>query len=334
MSSNPYAPGGPPTGLPPELVQSLVNRLITPAQQYPMPGTQPGGPVGAPPAGPTPGPPAGPPAGPPPAGPPAGGGAAPPQGDGGEKPQGPPKDEKDGLDDEQANALKELMSDPKTREQIQKIARMVSKEKRGQSEIELDPVRRLQLAQGWNARVGELAAQMNAARSQNPGASKASDEALLRIYYMTPIAEWSPKDTPFPIPLEDIDEYADEVRLHLVKSGWTDMDKIEDQTTRECFPLREPLISAGRTWDQRVDFVDQMLLLTERWLKEYGRLPIPDLQVLKATSAGKGDPESQTRDSDSSAYPPGGYRNPPKPRSKPSGAARMRGQIPSDAFPE
>ena len=104
---------------------------------------------------------------------------------------------------------------------------------------------------------------------------------------------------------EDIDEYADAVRLHLVKSGWTDVNKIEDQVVRECFPLRELLIAAGRGWHARVEFVDQMISLTERWLAKYGHLPLPDLEVLGATKVGKGDPEAQARDTDSSAFPPG-----------------------------
>jgi len=222
----------------------------------------------------------------------------------------PGPQESQGLTDEQAELLKTLMADPESRKQIQQIVKKVSGEKRGSGKIPIDPAVKLQLAQGWNARIGELGLQMNAARSQNPGASKASDEALLRIYYMTPIAPWAPPETPFPIPLSDIDEYADAVRLHLVRAGWTDVGKIEDQVVRECFPLREVLIAAGRQWRQRVEFVDQMISLTDRWLKQYGHLPRPDLAVLRATQAGKGDPESQARDTDSSAYPRGGFRSP------------------------
>jgi ribosomal protein L16 Arg81 hydroxylase len=233
-----------------------------------------------------------------------------PREQGSDEPKGEEED-KPGLDDEQAEALKKLMADPKSREQIDKLLRTVKKETRGASNQEIDPNRMLMLAQGWNARIAELAVQWNTARSKNPGASTASDEALLRVYYMTPIAPWSPKDAPFPMPLEDIDEYADTVRAHLVKQGWTDIDKIEDQVTRECFPMREPLIKSGRDWQGRVTFVDQMLELTDRWLDRYGKLPDPDLDVLAATKEGKGDPESQARDTDSSAYPPGGYRNPP-----------------------
>lgn len=290
--SSPYAPGGLPQGLPPELVRGLVNQIAPP------PGTEPAGPG---PSGPGPVPP-GPP-GPPP---------GPPQGDPKtDEPQAPGRgDDKPGLDDEQAEALKKLMADPKSREQIDKLLRSVSKEARGQSDREIDPARMLTLAQGWNARIGELAVQWNTARSKNPGASTASDEALLRIYYMTPIAPWAPREAPAPIPMEDIDEYADAVRAHLVKNGWTDVDTIEDQVTRECFPLREALIKSGRGWHQRVEFVDQMLELTDRWLDRHGGLPKPDLEVLRATREGKGDPESQARDTDSSAYPPGGFRNP------------------------
>jgi hypothetical protein len=202
------------------------------------------------------------------------------------------------------------MADPKAREQIGEILKKIKEAKRGGANP-IDPATMLNLAQGWNARVAGLALQMNAARSQNPGATTASDEALLRIYYQTPIAPWAPADDPFPIPIADIDEYADAVRLHLVKAGWDNIDKIEDQVVRECFPLRELLIAAGRPWQARVDFVDQMRGLTERWLDKYGHLPLPDPKVYKATKEGKGDPESQARDTDSSAYPAGGFNNPP-----------------------
>jgi len=230
-----------------------------------------------------------------------------------DKPADPNQDEP-GLDDDQAEAIKKLLADPKNREQIDKLLRSARKESRGSDNKELDSGLLLMMAQGWNARIAELAVQWNTARAKNPGASTASDEALLRVYYMTPIAPWAPSDAPFPIPLVDIDEYADAVRAHLVKQGWTDIDKIEDQTTRECFPLRESLIRGGRerNWPAQVEFVDQMLELTEDWLSKHGTLPEPDLKVLAATREGKGDPESQARDTDSSAYPPGGFRNPPR----------------------
>lgn len=289
--SSPYGPGGGPPGLPqglpPQVVQGLVNQISPPPGQ--VPGPPPPGPGGPPPPG----------------GPPGGG--APEQGDD----KGPTKEDEPGLDDDQAEAVKKLLSDPKSREQVDKLLRTARKESRGKSTQEVDPDRMLTLAQGWNARISELAVQWNTARSKNPGASKASDEALLRIYYTTPIAPWAPEDAPFPIPISDIDEYADAVRAHLVKNGWTDIDKIEDQTTRECFPMREALIKSGRLWKQQVAFVDEMLELTEEWLNEYGTLPEPDLKVLRATKEGHGDPESDARDTDSSAYPPGGFRNPP-----------------------
>jgi hypothetical protein len=202
------------------------------------------------------------------------------------------------------------MADPKAREQIGQILKKIKESKKGGANP-IDPATMLNLAQGWNARVAGLAIQVNASRSQNPGASTASDEALLRIYYQTPLAPWAPDDKPFPIPLADIDEYADAVRLHLVKTGWDNIDKIEDQVIRECFPLRELLIAAGRDWQGRVDFVEQMYNLTERWLDKYGHLPVPDLTVMQRTKQGKGDPESQARDTDSSAYPAGGFNNPP-----------------------
>jgi len=198
------------------------------------------------------------------------------------------------------------------------LAKRADGSDQGPPKPQLDPQQRLDLAQGWNSYVGSLALQMNAARSPNPGASKASDEALLRIYWMTPLAPWAPDDKPEPIPLSDIDEYADAVRVQLVKGGWTDIDKIEDQVTRECFPLRETLIKSGRDWQQQIDFVDGMLKLTDRWHKRYGELPQPDLKVLAATRAGRGDPESQARDTDSSPYPPGGLPNPPLGEPSPS----------------
>jgi hypothetical protein len=204
-----------------------------------------------------------------------------------------------------------LLADPNVRKQVLELAQRAQADDKGPPKPELDPSTRLDLAQGWNSYVGSLALQMNAARSENPGASKASDENLLLVYWMTPMAPWAPDDAPVPIPLADIDEYADAVRVQLVKQGWTDIDKVEDQVTRECFPLRETLIKGGRDWLQQVEFVDQVLKLTERWLRQYGRLPEPDPTVLAATRAGHGDPESQNRDSDSSPYPPGGMPHPP-----------------------
>lgn len=301
MSVNPYAPGTQPPGLPASMVQGLVERLISPP---PAPGTQPAGPVAAAPpaAGPMP---AAPPAGPPQA-------ATPPKPgeDGPQPPSGPPKEE-DGLSEDQAKEIQLLMADPKVRHQVQQLLKRASKEEQGDSKSQIDPARKLGLAQHWNARIGSLAAALNTSRSPNPGASAATDEALLRVWYMTPIAPWSPPDEPFPIPHDDIDEYADTVRTYLVTNGWTNVDKIEDQVTRECFPLREALLSAGRDWQQRVDFTDQMHDLTERWLKKHDELPEPDLKVLAATKAGKGDPESQARDSDSEAFPAGGLPTPP-----------------------
>jgi len=203
-----------------------------------------------------------------------------------------------------------LLADPKVRQQVADLAKRASGEDKGKPKSQMDPNRRLMLAQGWNSYVGSLALQMNAARSQSPGASKASDENLLLVYWMTPIAPWSDDEEPFPIPLSDIDEYADAVRVQLVRQGWTDVDKIEDQTTRECFPLRETLIKSGRDWADQVDFTDQMVELTDRWLRRYGKLPEPDLTVLARTRQGRGDPESQARDTDSSPYPPGGVPSP------------------------
>lgn len=291
--SSPYGPGGGPPGLPqglpPQVVQGLVNQIAPPPQAGPP--AAPPGPGGPP--GPVPGSPD----------------QMPRQPDS-DEPK-PPDQDQPGLDDDQAEVIKKLLADPKSRDQVDKLLRTARKDSRNGSNSQVDPDRRLQLAQGWNARISELAVQWNTARSKNPGASTASDEALLRVYYMTPIAPWAPQDAPFPIPLTDIDEYADVVRAHLVKNGWTDIDKIEDQTTRECFPMREALIKSGRGWRQQVEFVDQMLALTEDWLKKHGTLPEPDLEVLRATREGKGDPESQARDTDSSAYPPGGFRNPP-----------------------
>lgn len=299
-----------PPGMPQGMIQSLVNQLVTP--QVP-PGMQPAGPGPMPPGPPQGGPPVLPAEAIPAALP---GAQAPPPGppQGQEQGQGPPgpgdEEKAPGLTDDQADLLKSLMADPDARKQIQQIIRKVSGESKGGAKGKVDPATRLQLAQGWNARIGELALQMNAARSQNPGATKANDEALLRIYYQTPMAPWAPQDAPFPIPMADIDEYADAVRMHLVKAGWDSLDKIEDQVVRECFPLRELLIASGRSWRQRVEFVDQMVALTERWLDQYKSLPKPDTKVYLATKEGKGDPESQARDTDSSAYPPGGYRNP------------------------
>lgn len=290
--TSPYAPGGLPQGLPPQVVRGLVNQILPPPEAQA-------------PAGPPPAPP-GPP-GPVPGNPPQ----MPRERDS-DEPEHLGKEDEPGLSDEQAEAVKKLLADPKSREQVDKLIRSARKESRGRSNQEIDPNRLLTLAQGWNARISELAVQWNTARSQNPGASTASDEALLRVYYMTPIAPWAPEDAPFPIPLVDVDEYADAVRAHLVKNGWVDIDKIEDQVTRECFPLREALIKSGRGWRQQVAFVDQMLALTERWLEQHGTLPEPDLEVLRATREGHGDPESQARDTDSSAFPPGGLRNPPE----------------------
>lgn len=286
-----------PPGIPPGLVSNLTERMIgqgAPATGMPSmpPPTMPPGGVGTLPAPPPqePPPPGGPPPGPqqpPPTG-------APPPG--GPQPQG--TDDDGGLKPEIAETLRDLMRKKKSRDDIMSIVRQVQGEERGGASLKIDPGTRLKLAQGWNVRVAESSELLVNARGQNPGASKASDEALLRAYWTTPLD----------VKLEDIDEYAEAVRQHLVQvQGLTDEDEIEDTTMRWCFPLRDLVIKAGRRNQPRkqVEFVNEMLKLTDRWFDKYGEIPEPDWTVLQATKAGKGDPESQARETDSDPFPPG-----------------------------
>jgi hypothetical protein len=189
--------------------------------------------------------------------------------------------------------IKGLMKQPKARDDLEKIVKSAGDEETDKSPLMvIDDVTKLQLAQSWNARVVGVSTQLVVGLNPSPGASVAGDEALLRVYYTTPKG----------LELEDIDEYADAVRLYLVSQGWDNVDKIEDQTMRYCFVLRETQIkSAGRTKQEQVDFVRAMAKLTEKWLDKYGALPEPDWKVIEATEQGKGDPESQIRDIDSSA---------------------------------
>jgi len=286
-----------PPGIPPGLASGLAERMIGPGapggmppmpQSPPMPpggvGTIPAPPPQAPPApgGSPPGPQQPPPTGAPPPG--------------GPEPQG--TDEDGGLKPEIAETLRDLMRHRKSRQDILSIVRQVQGEERGGASLKIDPGTRLKMAQGWNVRVAESSELLVNARGQSPGASRASDEALLRAYWTTPLD----------VKLEDIDDYADAVRQHLVQNeGLTDPDEIEDTTTRWCYPLRDMLIKAGRRnqWRKQVEFTNEMLKLTARWQDKYGELPEPDWDVLKATKAGSGDPESQARETDSDPFPPG-----------------------------
>lgn len=276
-----------PAGIPPGLASSLAARMIGPGAEAPAaPAPMPGGPpMQAPPPGP---PPQGAPQPPGPIVPVPPGG---PEGEQGEE----------GLSPEMAETLRDLMRSKKSRQEIQSIVKQVAGSERNTSALKIDPSLRLRLAQGWNARVVQSAKTLTSSRAASPGASKASDEALLRMYWTTP------KD----VELSDIDDYADAVRRHLVlNERMDDEDKIEDTTMRWCFPLREITIQAGRkgNWRGQVEFVNQMLDLTRRWFEEYGELPEPDWKVVAATEAGKGDPESTARETDSDAFPPGVQR--------------------------
>lgn len=272
--------------IPPDVLNGLVGQLVTP-----VPGMQPGGPVeNAPSQQPGPAPQPQQPQGPAPEGNPA--------------QQGGKEDS--GLNDDQAEMLRSLMADPKARKDIESIVRQVSGDQRNKGRLSIDPDRLLQMAQGWNARMSLLGEHLAQQQGNSPGASKANDESLLLLYWATPLDPSIPEgEEPRFLPLEEIDEYADACRLHFVQQGMKDLDKIEDATTRECFPMRELLIKSGRThsYQLQVDFVEDMNRLTERWLKRYGKLPRPDYKVLMATKAGKGDPESQARDTDSDPYP-------------------------------
>lgn len=278
LGNSPVEAGPGPVPVSPQMAAAQAQAPA--AQQPPLPGMGPGGP-----APPLP--------------------APPPQGQGG--PPGPNgQQEEQGLTDEQAALLRDLMANKKARKDIESIVRQVAGDKRNDSALRIDPVTRMSLAQGWNARVAGMGKELNRSRGMAPGASKTSDEALLRIYYTTPRDPNSPDDKPAFISLEDIDDYADAVRMHLiVQQGIQDEDQVEDTTMRWCFPLRESLIKGGRSWPERVEFVREMLKLTHQWLNKYGELPLPDPKVLLATERGKGDPESQVRNSDSQAYPPG-----------------------------
>jgi hypothetical protein len=289
-----------PPGLPPDLVRRMTERMIGGGEgPGPMPPAPPTGAPPGPPTGAPPGPPGAPgivPAPPPQQGPPG------PPGPGG--PGGPPQEE-DGLPPELAETLRDLMGNKKARADIQAIVRQITGQQRNDTALRIDPSMRLMLAQGWNARLAGMGQELTRARGNAPGASKASDEALLRVYYTTPRDPTSTDDDPKFIPLEDIADYADAVRQHLIfQERMDDEDKIEDTVMRWCFPLRESLIKAGRrTWRERIEFVDEMVKLTARWMKTYGELPEPDPKVLVATERGKGDPESQVRDEDSEAFP-------------------------------
>lgn len=281
-----------PMGVPPSVVQAMLSDMLA-GRQGPGPMVAPGELPAVVPPGTMPGGPQGPM---PPQQPPMG---TPSQQGGGKQGEGVPPQIQE--------LLEGLAKDPKARRDIEKILKKVNGDQRASSPLRIEPTTRLQLAQGWNARVDSMGRELANQRGIAPGASKTGDEALLRIYYTTPMDPHSPDpNNPQPMPLEDIDEYADAVRLHLVTvEGMTDPEKIEDQVMRYCFPLRESLIRSGRRRHrERVEFVAEMQKLTERWLAKYGRLPDPDPKVLKATERGKGNPESQARDEDSEDLPP------------------------------
>jgi hypothetical protein len=295
--------------IPAGVIQGLLGQLITPipGMQPQAPGTQPGGPTDGIPISPvftqnglpTPSQQPGPAPQPPQQGQPMPEGT--PAQQGGE--QG--KNES-GLNDEQAEMLRSLMSDPKARKDVESIVRQVGGNQRNQGRLGVDPERLLQMAQGWNARLSVLGEHLAAQRGQSPGSSAATDEALLMIFYATPIDPTSPEKKPRFMPLEEIDDYANAVRRHcILTENMKDPEKIEDRVVRECFPMRELLIKTGREgqWQAQVDFVQDMLDLTDRWLRKKKRLPRPDLKVLQATKQGKGDPEAMARDEDSESLP-------------------------------
>lgn len=276
--------------LPVPVPQGLVKSLAARALPSPMPPQQP------PPdqQSPIPQPPAGQPAlqGPPP-GAPASGDPAPQQ-----------------LPPAVLDALTTIMKDPQAREQIQQIIDQLGGEAAQKNPLDvIDPQTKLALAQSWNSRKKAMALELTAQRGVNPGASRADDEALLTIWFTTPLDPNAPPDDPRCLSLDDIEDYADAVRLDLISKGMSDPDKVEDQVMRECFPLRESLIRTGRPFvKDQVEFAAEMVKLAARWCEDGTPLPQPDMSVLKATQAGKGDPESQPRETDSEAFPQGeGY---------------------------
>jgi len=203
------------------------------------------------------------------------------------------------LSPSQIEILQDILKDPKAKREVQKIIdQMGGRTKAGALEI-IDPRIKTIIAQEWNARKRMMGQQLTQLRGLAPGASKASDEALLTVYWATPSN----------LELEDIEDYANVVRVSLMTQGWDDIDQIEDRTLQECFPLRLSLVKNGRPfWEDQVKFVRDMNDLTDRWLDQYGKLPRPDYKVQEATEAGHGNPESQPRDTDSEALPPGDQR--------------------------
>jgi len=190
-----------------------------------------------------------------------------------------------------------MVQDPQAKAEVMKIIEAMGGDPKNDDPLAaIDPNKVKMIAQGWNSRVRSLVREMSAQRGVHPGASKATDEALLVIWHTTPMG----------IEHEDVEDYANAVRAYLIAQGMTDPDKIEDQTMRECYPLRESLIKTGRPfWKDQVLFAAEMVKLTTRWLKRYGKLPEPQWKVVAATKAGHGDPSSENRDSDSEAFPAG-----------------------------
>ena len=284
-----------PAGVPPALVRSMAQQVLPAPGPGPMPALPPGGPPGPQQQSPQPQPPPGRPAlqGPPPGAPGPG--------------QGPPGE----LPPQILDALQTILKDPKARDQVKEIIKQLGGDAAQENPLDvLDPQTKMMLGQAWNSRKKSVAYELTAQRGLNPGASRAGDESLLTIWFTTPLDPSYPEDDPHCLPLSDIEAYADAVRLDLIaKQGLTDVDKIEDQTMRECFPLRESLIKTGRPfWTDQVEFATEMVKLAARWHDEQGDLPQPDPAVLKATKEGKGDPEAQPRDTDSEAFPAGeGY---------------------------
>lgn len=295
-------PRGLPQGVPLSVVQSLVERVLTP--QQPLPPTAPGprlasapsgqsvpgagaGPPGSGPGGPVPNPLQGPlpphPSASAPGGPPL--------------PGEPTAGEGQGLTPDQQQMLTQLLSDPKAQRDVQKIIdQLGGRAGQGQPLEIVSPQEADRLAEYINSAIDDLTKNLTTQRGIAPGANEANDEQLLIVYYTTPSD----------LTLDDIPAYANTVRMFLVAQGWTNPDDIEDQVIQECFPLRLSLIRNGREkWSDQVDFVRSMNALSDRWIKKYGELPQPDRTVQVATELGKGNPQGQYADRNSEALPPG-----------------------------
>lgn len=221
----------------------------------------------------------------------------------GAAPGGPPlpgeptAGEGEGLDEAQQAMLTKLLADPKAQRDVQKIIDQLGGRQVPQALKVVSPEQADRMAEYFNSFTDELTSNLTTQRGMVPGASEASDEQLLIIYYTTPSD----------LTLDDIPAYANTVRWHLMNNeGVTDLDKLEDQVIEECFPLRLPLIRNGRKrWADQVAFTESMDALSDRWISKYGALPESNRMVQVATQAGKGNPAGPYNDANSEALPPG-----------------------------